>query len=76
MVGYLGVFVNLDLTVTERELDKKLRFERVRFNKDEEQKGRHFYYRIQMTTLLDQSTDHEARNSHPLVVQSHREANI
>ena len=72
LAGYLGVFVNLDLTVTERELDKKLRFERDRLNKDEEQKGRHFYYLFEMTRLLDQSTDHEERNLHPIELQPHK----
>ena len=79
VAGYLGVFVNLDLTVTERELDKKLRFERDRLNKDEEQKGRHFYYRIRNDQIVRSEyrpRGAELTSSRITTSQSHRAANI
>ena len=61
--GYVGVYVNLDLTVTERELDKKLRLERDRLNQDEVQKGRHFYYRIRNDQIV--RSEYKPRGTEP-----------
>ena len=70
VVGYSGVFVNLDLTVTERELDKKLRFERDRLNKEKEQKERHFYYSIRNDQIV--RSEYRPRNSHLVEEQPHK----
>ena len=63
ITGLDKTFINLDLTQTEREFDKKLRAERDRLNKEEEQKGRHFYFRIRNDQII--RTEYRERRNEP-----------
>ena len=50
--GHEKIYVNLDLTQAEREFDKKLRQQRDALNREEDKKGRHFFFCIRNDRIV------------------------